>query len=136
MYKINIFFLFIFTSCGLLTTAPPPPTEKTYSEETNRAFSMIENNGSYRAKINHTQIEKQNHVPQVTQTQNKSNSKSLIEVNQYLAFYCMQHRKSKRFKGNEKNCLAHVNLTLQKCQKNFPESQSKLLKCVKSKIKT
>ncbi len=136
MLRLNVLFIFFITSCGSLTTPPQVPVEKTYSEETNRAFSMIENNGSYRSKKTHPPVTKENAIPQVSHSAKKSTPSSLVEVNQYLAFYCMQHRKSKRFNGNEKKCLAHVHSTLKKCQTAHFESQNKLLRCVKSKIKT
>lgn len=137
--KINrflLFLLFFIMSCSTHNVTPEVLVEKNYSQETNRAFSMIENNGSYRTKKTLSPVDKTLPKPKLELNQRKNTSHALIEINQNLTFYCMKHRKDKRFGGSEKKCLDHVNLILEKCQKFYSHSNQRLLKCLKTKIKT
>lgn len=147
--------LIFFVSCSS-STEEDQSVKKQHSEETNRAFSMIENNGSYRRKVEPSK-KLSSHSPTptlptpppvvVTKTppslkkvkkekrKNQLPDSVMIEINQNLAFYCMQHRKSKRFGGNEEKCMSYVNKTLEKCQQKSESSHHKLLKCLKTGLK-
>jgi len=141
MKKINRLLIFLlpfsFLSCSSFEDQSngQKSNEKIYSEETNRAFSMIENNGSYRVKKSpstNNNIHK-NELENKPIVKNKANTS--IELNQYLTFHCMQNKNIKRFNGDEKKCVTHVNETLKKCQKAKHKTQDKLLNCIKSKIR-
>jgi hypothetical protein len=71
-------------------------------------------------------IENEIEIPRLT----GSAQDRLIEINQNLAFYCMKHRKSKTFSGDEKKCMSYVSATLEKCQKSHKKIDSKLLGCL------
>jgi hypothetical protein len=64
-----------------------------------------------------------------------TNQERLVEINQNLAFYCMKHRKSRAFGGDEKKCLSYVNKTLTNCQKTHKKADSKLLVCLNKTLK-
>jgi hypothetical protein len=59
----------------------------------------------------------------------------LVEINQNLAFYCMKHRKSRTFAGDEKKCMSYVSATLEKCQKSHKKIDSRLLGCLNKTLK-
>jgi hypothetical protein len=156
-YMIPI-LLIVLAGCS---TTENDTTEKTYSEDTNRAFLEIERGGSYYAKKRERSIA----PPQVrVVTQKKTlpkksirdiqkepsestepeiqiatltgpNQERLAEINQNLAFYCMKHRKSKAFGGDEKKCMNFVNETLNNCQKSNKKADAKLLLCLNKKLK-
>lgn len=138
---LNLFLSLIFIISCSTSTEEDQTAKKQHSEETNRAFSMIENNGSYRRKVEPSK--KQSLIPspplvkKVTIKKRKIQlpESVMIEINQNLAFYCMQHRKSKRFGGNEEKCMSYVNKTLEECQQKSESSHHKLLKCIKTGLK-
>ncbi|NOT78553.1 MAG: hypothetical protein HOP07_06070 [Bacteriovoracaceae bacterium] len=137
---ILILCLIFIISCST-STEEDQTVKKQHSEETNRAFSMIENNGSYRRKVEpnkkQSPIASPPIVKKVTIKKRKIQlpESVMIEINQNLAFYCMQHRKSKRFGGNEEKCMSYVNKTLEECQQKTESSHHKLLKCIKTGLK-
>lgn len=148
---LNLFLCLIFIVSCSSSTEEDQSVKKQHSEETNRAFSMIENNGSYRRKVEPSK-KLSSHSPttppvvvtkpppslkKVTKEKRKNQlpESVMIEINQNLAFYCMQHRKSKRFGGNEEKCMSYVNKTLEKCQQKSESSHHKLLKCLKTGLK-
>lgn len=138
---LNLFLCLIFIISCSTSTEEDQTAKKQHSEETNRAFSMIENNGSYRRKVEPSK--KQSSIPSpplvkkvtIKKRKNQLPESVMIEINQNLAFYCMQHRKSKRFGGNEEKCMSYVNKTLEECQQKSESSHHKLLKCIKTGLK-
>lgn len=138
---LNLFLSLIFIISCSTSTEEDQTAKKQHSEETNRAFSMIENNGSYRRKVEPSK--KQSLIPSpplvkkviIKKRKIQLPESVMIEINQNLAFYCMQHRKSKRFGGNEEKCMSYVNKTLEECQQKSESSHHKLLKCIKTGLK-
>ena len=169
-------FLALVVSCA---SNEKPAAPKTYSDDTNRAFEMIERGGSYYLKkapvynappqieapvkrrvqapepreeividekINYqakplTKEIRENPKTEVlkpvlknTQSTSKADER-LIEINQNLAFYCMKHRKSPAYGGNEAKCMKHVNAVMGHCQKQHRIVNSKLLNCIQKKLK-
>ncbi len=58
-----------------------------------------------------------------------------IEAQQHMNYFCMQKRKSKRFKGEE-DCLAFTQDIYSRCQaKNPIHYDRSLVKCVKSQLR-
>lgn len=125
--------------------------EKVYSEETNRAFEMIERGYNPQpikkapVSINPPQVsrpivEAQNRetkkvVTKVKPVESKGKtSDKIIELNQNLAFYCMKHSKDPIFKNDEKRCMDHVERILESCQKRSSNNDSKTLSCVKNRL--
>lgn len=137
---------------GCLTTENDrSDTPKTYSEETNRAFEMIERGypkweeqkkeSPRLAAPQYVQPSKEriNPINKSLPTDQSTTSAPkvparLVELNQNLAFYCMKHRKDAVFKNNEKKCMDYVGRTLNQCQSKYPQSHSRLLTCVKKKL--
>ena len=124
--------------------------EKVYSDETNRAFEMIER--GYNAPPLRT-APTQMQPPQVVHKKKiappkatasapsikqkavtPKMSEKLIELNQNLAFYCMKHRKNPTFNNDEKKCMDYVGKILDNCQETSAQVHSKLLACVKKKL--
>lgn len=150
--------LFVLASCSTAESEREEEElrQKNYSDETNRAFEMIERGYSrppvkkaspYNPpQVEQTVTEKYTPPPKTTAPRSpvaparsaralpeKKFSEKLVELNQNLAFYCMKHRKDPVFKNDEKKCMDHVNGILQQCQKQH-STHSKLLKCVKKKL--
>ena len=151
---------YFLSLCLILFSACSSNEEKTktkkYSDDTNRAFEMIERGGSYYLKKAPVQSVP---VPQISAPQassipekrrkvqplispvesvKKSSPKTderLIEINQNLAFYCMKHRKDPRYGGDEARCMTFVNKTMSDCQKLHTNVNSKLLNCIQTKLK-
>lgn len=129
------------------------PEVKTYSEETNRAFEMIERGGSYYLKKPPAQstvqpvrvkpreeivVDEKINYQETLKPVKKSPPKvdeRLVEINQNLAFYCMKHRKDPRFGDSEEKCMQFVNKSLSECQKIHKTPNNKLLGCVQTKLK-
>ena len=144
--------LFLLIS-GCASEQKEEPAEKVYSDETNRAFEMIER--GYNApplrkaptQMQAPQIAAPTHSEKPRPRKNKptvtpppaaaSNGKmsdKLIELNQNLAFYCMKHRKNPTFNNDEKKCMDYVGKILNNCQETSAQVHSKLLACVKKKL--
>lgn len=154
-------FLFFYGCAGNEEKNEP----KTFSDETNRAFEMIERGGSYylknppaqsppapqirRRAIKAVQVEKDDKInynveklepatrPATVEIkkQQMTSDERLIEINQNLAFYCMKHRKDSRYGGNETVCMKFVNKTMNECQKSHRIVNSKLLKCIQTNLR-
>lgn len=156
----KLLILLLVASCA---QAQKETESKTYSEDTNRAFEMIERGDSYYLK----KPPIQNSPPQIqtspkkrrlsaknteviandkkisspvkpTLKKSQSNSKTderLIEINQNLAFYCMKNRNKPAYGGIEAKCLEYVNAVMEKCQKKHRTVNSKLLNCIQKKLK-
>lgn len=177
MKKYFQYLLIIFiSSCASNEEVVTP---KSYSDDTNRTFEMIERGGSYYLKkaptynrppklsapatkrtqspepreeividekINYQnksldQEVKPTHKTEVlrpvlknTHSTSKADER-LIEINQNLAFYCMKHRKSSAYGGDEAKCMKHVNTVMINCQKQHLIVNSKLLNCIQKKLK-
>lgn len=140
------------------------PKAKTYSNETNRAFEMIERGGSYYLKKPPTQEVKTPQIapapaPLVTRKKKIVNQplapvapeapitptpqpskpvkvdERLVEINQNLAFYCMKHRKDSVYGGDEAKCMSFVNKTMKSCQEQHQGVNAQLLKCIQTRLK-
>jgi hypothetical protein len=90
-----MFSYFLFVSCSNTETVVESPE---YSEETNKAFNMIEQNGSYRASHQTSNQKPKSSPPQIQKKKISEHSANntqgkFTEINQKLAFYCMKYRK-------------------------------------------
>lgn len=148
--KIFVIGSMLFYGCSTSETEQNE-TQKTYSEETNRAFEMIERGypkweeqkkeAPRPVAPQYVQPHKERTIPLKKSLPNGPSvtsapkmSDKLVELNQNLAFYCMKHRKDAVFKNDEKKCMDYVGRMLNQCQNQFPKSHSRLLACVKKKL--
>jgi hypothetical protein len=61
--------------------------------------------------------------------------KIMIEVNQNLSYFCMRHRKSRKFKTPE-DCKAYTQEKLLECQtKHIEIDNARIVRCVKRRLK-
>lgn len=151
-------FVFFLTACSSSDQLNEEKDleSKVYSDETNRAFEMIERGYGNSAvqknlsTVQAPQVGYQSTKPKASKTtsipsipvapkaapekkQSDKKDEKMIELNQNLAFYCMKHRKDNRFKNDEKKCIDYVTGILNQCQSNN-SAHSKLLSCVKKKL--
>lgn len=114
-------------------------TEKDFSEDTNKAFSMIEQHGSFRSQSKEKTKTNQakNRPPTLKLKPNqkkKISDEKMIETNQKLAFYCMKNRHLKKYKNNESLCHHDVTSILKSCQIKYHESQVEVINCLNRKL--
>ncbi len=57
-----------------------------------------------------------------------------VEIEQNLAFFCMENRKNKKFKG-ENDCYAFTQNIKIECEDDYQSGDARLTKCVKSRLK-
>jgi len=155
---IRAIFLICITSLligGCSSTDDKPDVKKVYSEETNKAFELIERGYNpsplkkapvtftapqvqkpeENAVIKKPKLEKEKVTPKVKVVELKrKESDKIIELNQNLAFYCMKHSKDPVFKNDEKKCMDHVERILKNCQQLSSNNDSKTLSCVKKRL--
>lgn len=155
----SVSFLLLLTAflAGCSSTPETEPEEKTYSEETNRAFELIErgynapplkkapapnpapqigeppSSDAVTSRTTKKSFERPS-IPTAKAGRSGKKSEKLIELNQNLAFYCMKHRNNPVFKNDEKKCMDHVNRVLADCQKRTPDVHAMLLSCVKKRL--
>jgi hypothetical protein len=126
-------------------------SSKTYSDQTNSSFEDIERdnainkyrqlrwenwNKKKKGKIKTIKPKKYTHKKRAKKKKiiPTDPNEQRIEIDQNLAFFCMEKRKDSRF-GPEGKCESFTNGILQKCEIKFSWNDRNLTKCVKSKLK-
>lgn len=112
---------------------PPPqievPIKKPLKISETQEEIVIDENINY-----HEKAQVLRPVLRNTQSISKADER-LIEINQNLAFYCMKHRNSRAYRGDEDQCMKYVNTVMSNCQKQHRIVNSKLLNCIQKKLK-
>lgn len=155
--KNIIALLIIISSLVSCSNTEEKAPAKKYSEDTNRAFSLIEVGENKILKAKPPVLSQEIFVPErkampvkeiisppevVLKAKEKPREKNsekmsekLIEINQTMSFYCMKHRNHPEYSGDENKCLNFVSSSLEKCQKDYKNTESKLLSCVLNRLK-
>lgn len=149
IYKniINFCAIAVLCGCAHIFTPKTEETKKHYSSETDRYFEAIEKSRIYvdelplesskPKKLNEVKSSKtpKKIVPDamiVRELKIKGNQNKVRELNQILSFHCMKHRK--RF-GDEAQCIARVNQSIDRCEEKHTKVNSAFSKCIKSQLK-
>ncbi len=137
--KLKILYSILITFFLLACSTQEETPEKEYSEDTNHAFSMIEQHGGYRTQSKEkTKSNSSKKMPPTLKLkpnqQKKISDEKMIETNQKLAFYCMKNRHLKKYQNNESLCHRDVSTILKSCQIKYHESQVEVINCLNRKL--
>ncbi|OIQ20556.1 MAG: hypothetical protein BM556_01035 [Bacteriovorax sp. MedPE-SWde] len=125
--------ILVLTSCA--TTSPKPVKRKlTERERILEYYRLLRKKKSSRSSVRNKRVTVRPKKVKKYKIKMVDISEQKVEIEQRLVFFCMENRKSKRFSA-DKSCEEYTKNILMKCNGSFISGDTRLTRCVKSRLK-